>query len=177
VTHSAPSGSLSPTPQRHGSSTTQRCLLILLVADGTRTSPTRYRLTAFALAAGPEPKGGNHVDRVAKLDEQSDAATTARAGRGELPWTDGEDLEITPARRRQVADVLPVTGLSEVVAALCTRRGAAVPGGDWVRGPNPNALEFRRRYLHVVSETSTSWNCSASMSTATDPTPGSPWPI
>lgn len=58
-----------------------------------------------------------------------------------LPWADARGLEITPERRRELAEALPSSQFAGVVTILSNRLLADLGASDWVPGPNRNALD------------------------------------
>ncbi|WP_204007339.1 hypothetical protein [Virgisporangium aurantiacum] len=58
-----------------------------------------------------------------------------------LPRADARELQITPTRRRDLEQALPVSEFVAQISALCQSRGAALTPAHWVRGPNRNALD------------------------------------
>lgn len=58
-----------------------------------------------------------------------------------LPWATAEGAEITPVRRRDLKDKLPVSRLAGAVTTLSQRRGADLPAANWHLGPHRNAID------------------------------------
>ncbi|MFF3139211.1 esterase/lipase family protein [Streptomyces mirabilis] len=58
-----------------------------------------------------------------------------------LPWDTAEELEVTPARRRDLKDKLPFSRLARAVTTLSLRRGADLRAANWDPGPNRNAID------------------------------------
>ncbi|WP_406131501.1 hypothetical protein [Streptomyces sp. NBC_00989] len=56
-----------------------------------------------------------------------------------LPWDTAEELEVTPARRRDLKAQLPVSRLDGAVTTLSLRRGADLRAANWDLGSNRNA--------------------------------------
>ncbi|MEU6231156.1 alpha/beta fold hydrolase [Streptomyces sp. NPDC047042] len=56
-----------------------------------------------------------------------------------LPWDTAEELEVTPARRRDLKTKLPFSRLAGAVTTLSLRRGADLRAANWDLGPNRNA--------------------------------------
>ncbi|GAA3838830.1 hypothetical protein GCM10022403_084000 [Streptomyces coacervatus] len=56
-----------------------------------------------------------------------------------LPWDTSEELEVTPARRRDLKAQLPFSRLAGAVTTLSLRRGADLRAANWDLGPNRNA--------------------------------------
>ncbi|MEV7152746.1 RNA-binding domain-containing protein [Streptomyces sp. NPDC093084] len=57
------------------------------------------------------------------------------------PWADTGDLEISPSRRRELAQALPISALAGAATLLSQRRGAELRTAQWESGPYRNALD------------------------------------
>ncbi|MFC7261491.1 alpha/beta fold hydrolase [Streptomyces lutosisoli] len=58
-----------------------------------------------------------------------------------LPWETAEELQVTPARRRDLKSKLPFSRLAGAVTTLSLRRGADLRAAHWDLGPNRNAID------------------------------------
>ncbi|MFE4976277.1 esterase/lipase family protein [Kitasatospora sp. NPDC056651] len=58
-----------------------------------------------------------------------------------LPWAPAGGMEITPTRRRSLAQALPFSSLAGAATMLSRRRGADLPAAHWQLGPHRNAID------------------------------------
>ncbi|MEU9700166.1 ATP-binding protein [Streptomyces sp. NPDC047981] len=58
-----------------------------------------------------------------------------------LPWADLSGAVISPARRRELADMLPFSPLAGVASILTERRGLSWRASSWEPGPHRNASD------------------------------------
>ncbi|QFQ97328.1 hypothetical protein F9278_15180 [Streptomyces phaeolivaceus] len=69
-----------------------------------------------------------------------------------LPWDQAGGLEITPARRRELAQALPISRFAGAVTMLSLRRGADLPASDWQLGPHRNASDSLSYSATITAE-------------------------